>query len=1351
MSDSGGEEPVPEDRGAEASGHIGGLPRFNPNGDPATLDQKWKRYKRAFKIYLNAKNITNADRKLALLLHSGGMEFQDLYYTLIPETEEKSYDESITILDGHFAPQTNEPFERHLFRQLQQEDKETIAEFHCRLKRKSTTCNFHDSNEAIRDQLIDKCRDQEMRRKFLEKSGVVTLTDLLTIAKAFEAVDSQMKAMSALNVKSVNTVKSAKGGAPRHSSSTMRNTGYNSVKAYGDKQTFNKSSAATGAKRACYRCGKFDHFQRDPNCPGRKAQCTKCGFLGHYAVKCRSGNTNPERKKPHKAYLVENEVDYAFNIVDNIMSEGTVSLHVGGVVVDRFLIDSGASCNLIDSGTWDFLKHNGVKCKSRKIQKKLFAYAQVEPIETVGIFECNVVCDGTKLQSPAEFVVVKGSGKSILGKTTAEALNVLRVGPPNGINVYSIAREGDDSDIFAKYPDVFEGVGKLKGYELDLHIDDKVKPVAQPVRRLPFGLREKVDEKLDELIENDIIEEVSGPTRWVSALVVVPKSGGDVRICVDMRRANEAIIRERHPIPTIEEVLYDLNGATVFSKLDMKWGFHQIVLSEGSREITTFVTHRALYRYKRLGFGINSAPEKYQKIIKDVLQGCRGVANIADDLIIYGCGLEDHDRNLVQVLERLKEANLTLNRKKCEFRLPKLTFFGHDLGREGISPSEEKVASVLNTRAPETVAEVRSFLGLVQYSAKFLPDLAQVAEPLRRLTRKNVEFIWGPEQEKSFKELKDLMTRVDTLAYFKADCKTRIVADAGPTGVGAVLTQLHGDNWRVISYASRSLTDVERRYSQTEKEALALVWSCERFNLYVLGRKFELETDHKPLECIYTPTSKPCARIERWVLRLQSYDYKVVYRPGRSNIADALSRLNSELSSTAVGTVDFVRVIAELATPVAMTPKEIEVESEKDSELTEVRQYLKSGDWTPCKLTGYAAVKSELCQVGQLVLRGTRIVVPHSLRKRILELAHEGHQGIVKTKERLRVKVWWPKMDYDVEKLCKSCHSCQVVGGFNPPEPMCRVEPPSGPWQDLAIDLMGPLPTGESILVVVDYFSRFFEIEVMRSVTSKRIIDALGPMFARWGFPFSVKSDNGPQFISEEFEQYMRDHGIEHRVSPPLWPQANGEVERQNRSLLKSLKISNSEGRNWREELYKFLVAYRSTPHSSTGVTPTFLMQGRELRSKLPELRRENSIKNEGVREHDWERKLSGKLYSDTKRGAKISEVTPGSKVLLKNTKERGKLTTNFETIPYTVKQRNGNELVVSSKDGAEYRRNASFVKAYVDSQDSAEPVVPVATNIQKTVTCKLAIPSPKKDTLPQRASTRRCVIPERYGDWKMD
>ena len=321
----------------------------------------------------------------------------------------------------------------------------------------------------------------------------------------------------------------------------------------------------------------------------------------------------------------QREDKYAF-VVRGQKETGELKLKVGGVDLDNVLIDSGASCNLIDSETWNSLKLKHIECESKKSDKKLFAYGQKEPIEVIGTFVAEIACADSGEVCVDEFTVIRGTGRPLLGRSTAEKLKVLRVGPASGPQVCSVMAEGSDEDIREEYADILTGVGKLKDYQLKIHVNKNVTPVAQQVRRLPFGLRDRVDQKLDDLLDKDIIEEVPNtPTAWVSPLVVAPKQDGDIRVCVDMRAANEAIVRERHPIPTIEEILYDLNGSTVFSKLDLRWGFHQIELDEKSREITTFLSHRGLYRYKRLMFGISSAPEKYQKIISDVLQGCNGL------------------------------------------------------------------------------------------------------------------------------------------------------------------------------------------------------------------------------------------------------------------------------------------------------------------------------------------------------------------------------------------------------------------------------------------------------------------------------------------------------------------------------------------------------------------------------------------------------------------------------------------------------------------------------------------------------------------------------------------------------
>ena len=338
-------------------------------------------------------------------------------------------------------------------------------------------------------------------------------------------------------------------------------------------------------------------------------------------------------------------------------------------------------------------------------------------------------------------------------------------------------------------------------------------------------------------------------------------------------------------------------------------------------------------------FGANSAPEKYQQIIRQVLSGIDGVQNIADDLVVHGKTQAEHDRNLENVIKRLAQRNLTLNPDKCSLRMTKIVFMGLLLSKYGVGPTSERVKAVLEATPPISASEVRSFMGMVGFSSRFIPNFATIAEPLRALTRQGTPFKWDSEQQSAFQSLTSALANAPVLAYFDKDANTSVVTDASPVGLGAVLIQEDGVS-RAVCYASRSLSDVERRYSQTEKEALGVVWGFERFNLYLQGlESFDLVTDHEPLKVIYSTRSKPSARIERWVLRLQPYNYRVRYVRSRENIADALSRLVRQ-EPTKVGRRDneYVRAVALQSVPVAMNIQEIEIASAEDSELQVVRK-----------------------------------------------------------------------------------------------------------------------------------------------------------------------------------------------------------------------------------------------------------------------------------------------------------------------------------------------------------------------------------------------------------------------------
>ena len=965
----------------------------------------------------------------------------------------------------------------------------------------------------------------------------------------------------------------------------------------------------------------------------------------------------------------------------------TISVMIGGIEIPM-IIDSGSTSYIVDRETWEYLKKQGMECRNQKRSEDTYAYGSKEALSVAGLFWTKVEYQENRLDE-VEFVVIEGKGQSLLSCETAIQLGVLKI-------VRNI--EGDTSNadaIIEEYQDVFEGIGKLKDYQLKIPIDNDVEPVVQATRRVPFNLRDKLSQKLDELEAKDIIERVDGPTTWVSPVVIVPKPNGDIRLCLDMRQANSAVKRVRHPIPTVDEVLQEMNESKVFSKLDISMAYHQLELSEDSRDITTFTTHKGLYRYKKLVFGVSCASEMYQNVMQQVLSGCEGVQNIMDDIIVHSKDNEEHKKHLERVLSVLRERGLTLNKDKCQFFMSKLVFMGHELSDRGIGPTDAKVEAVKNAREPQNASEVRSYLGLVNYSARFIPDLATVAAPLRELTKKNARFKWGSQEQSAFDELKKRLSSAETLGYYDKNAPTTVIVDASPVGLGAILVQEQNDEYRVISYASRSLSQVERRYSQTEREALAIVWGCERFSVYLIGLEFELLTDHKALECIYGKKSKPCARIERWVLRLQPYTFKVTYIPGSKNVADSLSRLLDSKYERAENEYsdEYVKFIAREATPTAMTTREIEEESARDGEIGALRECLLTGKWHKLEHKEYLPIRSELCAIGQLILRGTRIVIPENLREHVLELAHLGHPGIVAMKGSLRTKVWWPGIDKQVEQFCKSCYGCQLVGKPCKPEPMTRTELPSGPWQDLAMDVLGPLPSGDTILILIDYYSRYFEVEVTKSITSEKINAVMSKWFVTHGLPMSIRTDNAAYFTSEKFRNYMKVNGITHRRNTPLWPQANGEIERQNRSILKRIQISQAEGRNWKHDIDDYLVMYRSTPHSTTGRSPAELLFGRKIRTKLPDLNYyETQYLN--VRDVDAEKKGKGKLYGDSRRGASENDISVGDRVLLKQNREN-KLDTVFHPNPHIVREKKGNSVVVESNEGVQYRRNVTHVKPF--------------------------------------------------------
>ncbi|XP_022826768.1 uncharacterized protein K02A2.6-like [Spodoptera litura] len=1246
--------------------------KLDLDGNDASVGQRWEKWKRSLEIYLDAAEIQTPVKKRATLLLLGGSVLQEIYYNLPGASVEPTegidvFKISIQKLDEYFLPKQSCVYERHVFRLIKQEEAERFEKFLVRLRKQATKCKFDKVDDHLIDQIAEKCASVELRKKILTIGDDITLERIVTEANTLEVVKQQLDDYEEKTKRiDINQIGSKDGKITKKT----------------DKM--------------CGRCGNTKHDSQYSLCVAKNQKCHSCGKIGHFARWCRSrkdqkrkledteiktkGADKPsdskKARKDGRVNFVEKDVEYVFNIYND--DETSVKCMIGGVVVDM-LVDSGCKVNLISDKTWYSLKKQNIKVSNQiqKPNKRLVPYGSEIPLNVAGSFEA-IISTGIK-ETIGTFYVINGGTRDLLGKDSAVKLNVLKIGL--GINQVE-AKE---------FP-------KFKNVLVEIPIDDTIKPVVQPYRRIPIPLEQKVNEKIQELLDWDIIEEVSQPSRWVSPVVPILKENGELRLCVDMRRANAAILRENHPLPTMDNLLPKIGNAKFFTKIDIKNAFHQLELHPDSRHITTFITSRGLFQYKRLMFGITCAPEIFQKTLERMIIHCEGAVNFIDDILIYGSTETEHDRRVEQILKVLNENNVLLNENKCIRKVQVVNFLGHELSANGVKPLKKYIDSIDNFGIPKTIEELQSFLGLINYINKWIPNLATTTEPLKQLLRKKLgknaglEKYWKKEQKEAFDLVKKDLSQLKSLGYYSVKDKIQVIADASPVGIGAVLVQINSRGPRIIAYGNKTLTDCERRYSQTEKEALALVWAVEHFNIFLYGKEFDLITDHKPLEVIFGPRSKPCARVERWVLRLQSYRYKIKYQSGKSNIADPLSRLCHQNATSYLGKDQHVYQIVEQARPKAVSMYDIVEHSVKDLEIKNVKNGIYKNIWDD-NVKAYKIFESELCFYDDVLLRGNRIVIPVSLRKEVLDSAHEGHPGIAAMKGRLRSKVWWPRIDRDAESVVRGCKGCTLVGAPNPPMPMKRRELPSAPWVDVAIDLLGPLPSNDYLLVIIDYYSRYKEIKITKSIMSSQIIKILKEIFSRLGYPVSITADNGRQFISTEFRSFLQECNITLYNTVPYWPQQNGEVERQNRDILKRLKIGHIEKKDLRESLYEYLLMYNATPHSVTGKSPSELFFKRQCRDKIPSIRERELEDDSEVRDKDKEQKERGKEYGDKKRRAKESQLVEGDKVYVKEM-ESNKLSLNYNPTPHVVENRSGGDVTVRNEEtGQTLRRNVVHLK----------------------------------------------------------
>ena len=708
-----------------------------------------------------------------------------------------------------------------------------------------------------------------------------------------------------------------------------------------------------------------------------------------------------------------------------------------------------------------------------------------------------------------------------------------------------------------------------------IELKEGTKPVKQKSYKLTKFKSDILKELLIDLIERRLIE--PSHSTWSSPVVLVPKPNGKWRLCVDYRKVNEATEKDSYALPYIDEIFDSLQGAKIFTTMDLYSGYHQILMNDESVEITTFTTKFGNYQFKVMPFGLTNAPATFQREMNQILFPLIGVCvyNFIDDILIYSKSVEEHLIHIQQVLEIFRKHKLKINIEKCQFFRTEVEVLGHKLSTKGLSPMESKIEAIKKWNPPTNIHELRSFLGTVGYYQKFIFNYSKITAPLCKLLRKNTKYVWNDEQQICFEKLKECLINAPILKFPDFSKPFIIRTDASYDGLGGVLLQKDEITGKEhpAHYISRTLSKSEKNYGITDLEGLALYFALEKLKSYIMGNPHTtiIYTDHRPLLGLFKNKEPKNARQTRWCLTASSLGVDIRYEPGKKNVlADALSRMKSEKDK---------KLLA------------MKVTQEKDETL--LSKVIK--DFISEKFT---TIDGEDYFVDGNNYR--KLVTDTAEKVKLILAAHDiGHEGYYKTYQRLKKSYYWNNMIIDVKRIIGKCEKCQLNRPQPYPDPTedtpTKVE---GPFVHLGLDIIGPLVKTKNnkqyILVVVDYFTKWVEAEATETITSQDVIKFLINVFARHGVPQIITTDNGVQFTSDMTKVFLDLYDVYIKFVSTYHPESNGLTENRNKEIGKLLRLLGEKNKDWDEILPSALWALRTTKNSVTNHSSFELVYGRE-------------------------------------------------------------------------------------------------------------------------------------------------------------